>query len=114
MSELDLTDESQRKLSQLEKRRKDRDISDLKKVLGDVEGRRFVWRILSESGIFRGSFNANALAMAFNEGKRDIGLLVIGEINGNVPQRLFQMQGEFASDMKNEKAERSKILGSGS
>ncbi len=111
MSDLDLTEDAQKKISQIEKRKRERDTADLKKVLSDVEGRRVIWRILSEAGVFRGSFNQNALAMAFNEGKRDIGLLLIGEINANMPQRLFQLQNESSSDLKNERAEKAKVLG---
>ncbi len=106
--ELDLTDGEKKRIVGVERKRRDREISDLKKVLDSVEGRRFVWRLLSEAGVFHGSFNANALVMAFHEGKRDLGILLIGEINGHAPHRYVQMQNEWSSDQKSEKASERK------
>lgn len=47
--------------------------ADIKKVLSTPSGRRFFWRLWTECGIFRTSFS-DSNQMAFNEGKRIIGL----------------------------------------
>jgi hypothetical protein len=57
-----------------ERRRRQEEISDLCKVMGSKEGRRFMWRLLSDAGVYRLSFNTDAAVMAFNEGNRNAGL----------------------------------------
>jgi hypothetical protein len=89
----------------LNKRRKDREAADMKKVLSMVEGRRFVWKFLSEAGVFRTSFNQNALNMSFNEGSRNMGLTMLNEILKTNPNSFTQMQREYLSDLKSEQAE---------
>lgn len=102
---LDYEDEENAKKKLIEdrdKRRKDQELSDLKKVLSIVEGRRLMWRILSEAGVFRSSFNSNALNMAFSEGNRNIGLLMLNEMLKVSPNSFTQMQREYISDQKSE------------
>lgn len=53
----------------------------LRFVLGDEMGRAFVWRLLERAGVFRTSFAGEApLAMAFNEGARNAGLQLMGDV----------------------------------
>lgn len=85
-----------------DKRRKDQELSDLKKVLSFVEGRRLMWRVLDEAGVFRSTFNSNALNMAFMEGNRNIGLVLFNEILKASPNSFTQMQREYISDKKSE------------
>ncbi len=90
------------------KRKQDRETSDLKKVLSFVEGRRFIWGLLSDAGVFRSSFNANALTMAFSEGSRNYGLNVFNAVLKVSPASFTQMQREHISDLKSEKIEGEK------
>lgn len=46
---------------------------DVKWLMGSKRGRRIVWRLLEQAGVFRLSFNTNAMQMAFNEGNRNYG-----------------------------------------
>jgi len=80
------------------KRLKEREQSDLRKVLSTPEGRRFIWRLLGETRIFRGCFSLNGLEMANNEGKRDMGLFVLKDLLESHPDAFAQMQREAASD----------------
>lgn len=48
--------------------------ADFKAVLESAEGRRFVYRILAEGGIYQSSFNSDPLVMAYNEGRRALAL----------------------------------------
>jgi hypothetical protein len=63
-----------------ERRRRDQEISDLCKVMGSKEGRRFMWRLLSEAGVYRLSFSSDLATMAFNEGNRNAGLKHLNDI----------------------------------
>ena len=60
-----------------ERRRKELD--DLRWLLGHPQGRRLVSRVLDEAGVFRSSYNHSGSLMAFNEGRRHIGLWMTAE-----------------------------------
>ena len=87
------------------KKKRDKEISDLRKVLGMVEGRRLIWKLMSEAGVFRSSFDQSDMSMAFNEGRRDMGLMLMDDILKVAPQSFSQMQKEAVSDMKSEHAQ---------
>ena len=62
---------------------------DLISVLGKAEGRRLVRRILEQSNAFGASYaKADALATAYNEGLRAVGLWLMHEINRADPEAL--------------------------
>jgi hypothetical protein len=75
--------------------RQEQERNDLCKVMSSKEGRRFIWRQLSEAGVFRSSFNVDAGVMAFNEGTRSAGLKLLGEIMDACPQRYLEAQREY-------------------
>lgn len=60
-----------------ERRRKELD--DLRWLLGHPQGRRLASRVLDEAGVFRSSYNHSGSLMAFNEGRRHIGLWMTAE-----------------------------------
>lgn len=60
--------------------------SDFKWLMGSKRGRRIVWRLLEQAGVFRISFDANALRMAFNEGNRNYGNRVLDQIHRDCPE----------------------------
>lgn len=83
-----------------------RHISDVRKVLGTVEGRRIYWDLLKETGVFRNSFSANANQTAFNEGRRDVGLAILADVNKADSDAYPRMQREYWSErQKNQEAE---------
>ena len=61
-----------------ERRRKE--LEDLRWLLGHPQGRRLASRVLDEAGVFRSSFNHSGSLMAFNEGRRHIGLWLTAEL----------------------------------
>lgn len=72
--------------------------------MGDVRGRRFIWRQLQESGIYRSSFTGDALSMSFREGERNRGLKLLDEITRHCPKRLSEMQTEArTNERRNER-----------
>ena len=83
----------------------ERKLGDMRRILATAEGRRFLWRVLVEAKIHHSCFDTNALVMAQNEGRRDIGLFVESEILKSVPEAMEQMRSEAASDRLNREAE---------
>jgi hypothetical protein len=59
---------------------------DLKWLMSSKRGRRIVWRLLEQSGVFRLSFNTNAMQMAFNEGNRNYGNRTLSLIHAHCPE----------------------------
>jgi hypothetical protein len=77
-----------------ERRQRQKEISDLCKVMGSKEGRRFMWRLLSDAGVYRLSFDVDAVVMAFNEGNRNAGLRHLNDMMTACPQLYAQMLTE--------------------
>lgn len=80
---------------------KDTEESDLKWLMGSKRGRRIVWRLLDRAGVFRLSFNTNAMTMAFNEGNRNYGLHVLAQIHATCPELYAAMTKEQTDDRSN-------------
>jgi len=72
----------------------DMEIDDLKWLMSNKRGRRFVFRVLERAGVWRLSFNTNALSMAFNEGQRNEGLRLMANITAHCPDRYTEMLEE--------------------
>jgi alkylation response protein AidB-like acyl-CoA dehydrogenase len=70
---------------------------DLRHVLGSKQGRRFVWRLLGEAGIFKPTFNENHARMSFDEGQRNRGLALLAEVFKYSPNSYTQMATEQQS-----------------
>lgn len=83
----DLSADRNRKAAELE-------IDDLKWLMSNKRGRRFVFRVLERAGVWRLSFNTNALSMAFNEGQRNEGLRLMANITAHCPDRYTEMLEE--------------------
>lgn len=79
--------------------RRRREIGDFRKVLETPEGRRLLWRVVSETGVYNESFVPDSNITAFKEGKRNIGLLLIAEINIANPTKFAQMQSDYLSEL---------------
>lgn len=60
--------------------------ADLKWLMNSKRGRRIVWRLLDQSGVFRLSFNTNAMQMAFAEGNRNYGNRILAMIHSICPE----------------------------
>lgn len=67
---------------------------DLRWVMSTAQGRRFMWRLLGDCGVFRASFNPEAATMAYLEGKRGIGLQAMAHIDRACPEQYLRMQEE--------------------
>ena len=65
---------------------RDTEESDFKWLMGNRRGRRILWRQLDRAGVFRISFNPNAMQMAFAEGNRNEGLRTLAAIHAQCPE----------------------------
>lgn len=68
--------------------------NDLSKVLSSLEGRRFIWRILSQAGIYKDMPVENPQLMARQAGKRALGLWLLQLVGDCDNEKLFQMMNE--------------------
>jgi hypothetical protein len=77
----------------IDRRRKELD--DLRWLLAHPQGRRITARLLDEAGVFRSTFNHSGSVMAFNEGRRHIGLFLTGELMESSADGYFKVLKEF-------------------
>ena len=71
-----------------------REVEDVKWLMSSKRGRRIVYRLLQQAGVFRSSFNTNAMQMAFNEGNRNQGLKLLADVTEQSPERYAEMIDE--------------------
>ncbi len=84
------------------KHKRDRELADIRCVAKTPEGRRFVWRILSNAGIFRINGIQESIGMARFEGRREGGIEILNDVMAAKPALFGQMQEEHASEKKRE------------
>lgn len=70
------------------------EVDDLKWLMSNKRGRRFVFRLLERAGVWRLSFSTNALSMAFNEGARNEGLRLTAQMTTHCADRYTEMLKE--------------------
>lgn len=76
-----------------EKRGRELELDDVRALMRNRPGRRFMWRVLDACGVFRSSFTGDN-ATFFNEGQRNIGLLLMADINEACPELYATMLAE--------------------
>jgi hypothetical protein len=84
---IDIVGQELRQAEMAQDRRTERNgqIEDFKWLMSDKRGRRFVWRLLEMTGVYRTSFTGNSTTF-FNEGQRNIGLMVVNEVHAHCPE----------------------------
>jgi hypothetical protein len=85
-----------------EKFERESEEADFKWLMGSKRGRRIVWRLLEQAGVFRLSFNTNAMAMAFAEGNRSYGNRTLAMVHSVCPELYPTMVRENANDRHND------------
>lgn len=92
---------------QIAKRKRDRELNDIKVMLATPEGRRFIWRVLSEGKIFVDGYipDDKGYGTTYNTGRRSVGLWALAEVMEAKPEAFMQMQREHASEAKREETE---------
>jgi len=75
--------------------------SDLAWLMSDKRGRRFMWRLLAETGIYRQSHvPGDTHATAFGEGVRKVGLTLTSQLLQACPDRMSEMQKEIQNHVR--------------
>jgi len=97
-----IDDPKQKKLEERAKRRRERDLGDIRKILSIPEGRRFYWRILSVAGIFRTSWTGQVEQTLVNEGSRNNGLIFLNDLMEASPTSFVQLQREANAEAKSQ------------
>ena len=68
--------------------------SDIRALMKLAAGRRVVWRLLEDAGVWRSVFNPEPLRMAFAEGQRNLGLQLLGWVMDECPDEYDLMMRE--------------------
>lgn len=80
-----------------EKRERENELEDLRAVLELPAGRRLLWRLITAEewcGVFRSSYHPSGQQFAANEGRRGVGVQLMGELMELDPQAWIAMQSE--------------------
>jgi len=67
---------------------------DLKWLMANRRGRRIVWKLMSNAGVYKPSFNTNAMTMSFLEGVRSLGTKLLDQVMNECPDMYFEMVKE--------------------
>lgn len=93
--EEELRIQNERKKHDLEQREKD----DIKFVMDSEQGRRVVWGLLEKGQVFGTCFNVDPNITAFNEGQRNLALVLFQRVMTHCPDQYLKMAAE-ASDQE--------------
>jgi hypothetical protein len=66
----------------------------LRNVMASIDGREWMYELLTLCHVYQTSFSPDALWMAKAEGERTIGLQLIGQIQIHCPEQYLQMMKE--------------------
>jgi len=80
------------------KARRTKEVEDVKWLMAHPQGRRLAARILERTGNRRTSFHTNGSTMAFNEGRRDVGLWLEAELLEVTPDAYLKLLKEFRNE----------------
>ncbi|EPQ9958204.1 hypothetical protein ACUYPC_003119 [Enterobacter hormaechei] len=82
--------QNERKKHDLEQREKD----DIKFVMDSEQGRRVVWGLLEKGQVFGTCFNVDPNITAFNEGQRNLALVLFQRVMTHCPDQYLKMAAE--------------------
>jgi len=77
-----------------ERQRAEEEIADVDWLMHQPEGRRFIYRLLEQAGVYRSTFSDNALQTAFAEGERNLGLRYLAMVQEHCLERFILMLEE--------------------
>lgn len=80
------------------KRRRIRELDDLRAVLAIVEGRRLLWRLMQHCKVFESVFHDNSALMGHLTGRQDVGHFVMDEINKAQPDAFLGMMQDHHTE----------------
>ncbi|EDV4003116.1 hypothetical protein ZZ58_003853 [Salmonella enterica subsp. enterica] len=75
-----------------------RDIDDIQFVMGSEQGRRVIWSLLEKGQVFGACFNVDPHITAFNEGQRNLALVLFQRVMAHCPDQYLKMAAEARED----------------
>lgn len=69
---------------------------DIKWLMATAQGQRFLTRLLEETAVFRTAFHTSGQVMALNEGRKQIGYWLIGELTAHTPDAFTNLLRSYA------------------
>ncbi|MDR3561247.1 MAG: hypothetical protein P4N59_07405 [Negativicutes bacterium] len=99
---MDMFEEERSQLEVMDKRRRDRELVDIRNVISSPSGRRLLWRILSGCHLYSKLFSPDQLVMAYNTGRHAVGIELLADLDEAKPGIYHQMSREAVSDAKSE------------
>ncbi|EPJ8276001.1 TPA: hypothetical protein N2N62_000705 [Citrobacter freundii] len=90
IDEEELRIQNERKKHDLEQREKD----DIKFVMDSEQGRRVVWGLLEKGQVFGACFSVDPHITAFNEGQRNLALVLFQRVMAHCPDQYLKMAAE--------------------
>lgn len=73
---------------------RDKELDDIKQLMGSRAGRRLAWRFISLAGVYRDSGNLDLGPMAYEKGLRVLGQMLIVDIHAACPEQYEVMKRE--------------------
>lgn len=86
------------KAEEAEAHRRRIELEDLRWLMSDKRGRRFMHRLLSRAHLYHSSFTGEPHSTAFKEGERNVGLTFLADVMEACPDRYTAMQQESRLD----------------
>ena len=83
------------KAAELQRFKRQQQVDDIKWLMGHPQGRRFVTRLLEESGLRRTWFHTSGSLMALNEGRKQLGYFLEAELLDIAPEGYFKLLQEY-------------------
>ncbi|HDY8290553.1 TPA: hypothetical protein RRG66_005079 [Klebsiella pneumoniae] len=78
--------------------RRENELNDLRLICETEHGRRFIWRLIEQVGVWRTTYTGEALSAAFAEGKRNTGLKVFSDVMEACPDQYLAMAKEASEE----------------
>ncbi|EPS1421399.1 TPA: hypothetical protein I4G93_26480 [Enterobacter hormaechei subsp. xiangfangensis] len=75
-----------------------RDIEDIQFVMGSEQGRRVIWSLLEKGKVFAPCFVGDSHLTAFNEGQRNLALVLFQRVMAHCPDQYLKMAAEAGED----------------
>lgn len=92
-TDLRAQERSQAEKARLERHARQEEREDVKWLMKSRQGRRIVWRLLEKAGVFRSSFTGDNETF-FREGMRNVGLMLVAQVNDACPEQYTTMVQE--------------------
>lgn len=75
-----------------------READDINLVMSTEAGRRVIWSVLEQGRVFSAIHPMDALAMAFNEGQRNLALALFQRVMQHCPDQYLKMAEEASEE----------------